>query len=65
MYKIACQDMGMACPFVAEDGTLEGAMAKLNDHGAHVHPAEIQKMMDEVMTEAMMMEKMKSVAKQV
>ena len=63
MYKIACQDMGLACPFIAEDETLEGAMMKSKDHSLHIHAAEIKKMMDEGMTEDAMMEKMKTIAK--
>ncbi len=64
MYHIACQEVtGFSCPFVAEGETMEAAMESLKSHGMEVHAEELQKMMADGMTEEMMMEKMKSVAK--
>lgn len=51
------------CPFVAKGENLETAMMQLKEHGMSVHGPEMQKMMAEGMTEAMMMDKMKSIAK--
>ena len=65
MYNIACKDMGMPdCTYVASSETMEGAMMSLKEHGMSAHPAEIQKMMAEGMTEEMMMAKMQEVAKE-
>jgi predicted small metal-binding protein len=64
MTKIACADMGMDCPFVAEGETMEQAMGALQHHGDEVHADAIKEMMANGMTEEQMMEKMKSVAKE-
>lgn len=64
MYSIACQDMGIeGCPFVAQSDTMEGAQSILKEHGSVTHPDKIKEMMDGGMTEEMMMNKMKEVAK--
>lgn len=64
MHSIACQDVsGLACPFVAQGESMEDAMAELRNHGMSTHMNELQQMMNEGMTEEMLVEKMKSSAK--
>jgi predicted small metal-binding protein len=64
MHSIACQDVsGLACPFVAQGESMDEAMMELRNHGMESHPTELMQMMNEGMTEEMLVEKMKSAAK--
>ena len=37
MFTLACKDMGVDCPFVAEGETKEEAMQKSEEHALDVH----------------------------
>jgi predicted small metal-binding protein len=66
MHNITCQDVsGLACDFVAQGETTEEAMMDLRNHGMETHPTELQQMMNDGMTEEMLVEKMKSADKEV
>lgn len=47
MFTLSCKDMGVDCPFVAEDETKEGALKKSMGHAVEKHgmdPKELEKM---------------------
>lgn len=51
------------CPFVAKGETMDAAMTTMKEHGMSAHPTEMDDAMAKGMTEEMMMNKMKEVAK--
>lgn len=64
MHSIACHDVsGLTCSFVAQGETTESAMTELRNHGMTTHPTELMQMMNDGMTEEMLVEKMKAADK--
>lgn len=61
MKTLSCVDLGnVACPFVAEDETAEGAVVKMTDHAKTAHADDVAKMtMTPDQMKEMMMSKVK------
>lgn len=62
MKTISCKDNGINCPFVAKGTTADEAAKNLMHHAEKSHRNELKKMQD-TMSEAQIMEKMRSVVK--
>ena len=58
VYKIACMDTGMDCPFVARGETMDEVMGEAAKHGKQVHGYT-----DEQLKDPEMMKKIKAVVK--
>ena len=65
MKTLACADMGLTCPFVAQGDNDDDLVAQLTQHGNETHPEEVKVMRaqhDDAEMDAMMRSKIKEEA---
>ena len=52
MFTLACKDMGVDCPFVAEGATKEEALKASTDHAMSAHGMTAENMTDDMKAKA-------------